>query len=139
MRTKKKVFLLIIVIVIAAIAISVVWYFSPKAFLRGVEPSNVKSIYVFDGNTGKEFVIESPEEIERIVKNIQEVKMKRDSISVFHIGYSFIIKFTDKNGNAIDSFIINSTDTVRDDPFFYRCDGNLCYDYLKELEDMYTK
>ena len=139
MKTKKKIIPLIIVIVIATIAISVVWYFSPKAFLSGVKPSDVRSVSVFDGHTGKEFVIESSEEIERIVVNIQAVKMKRDSISAGHMGYGFRMQFTDKNGKVIDSFIINGATTIRDDPFFYRCDGNLCYDYIKELEDMYTE
>ena len=139
MKAKKIIISLIIVIVIVTIAISAVWCFSPKAFLSGVEVSDVKSISVFDGNTGKEFIIESSEEIGQIVESIQKVRMKRDNISIGNMGYGFKIQFTDKNGKVIDSFIINSADTIRDDPFFYRCDGNLCYDYIKELEDMYTE
>lgn len=65
--------------------------------------------------------------------------MKRDSISVGYSGYSFRVQFMDQNGKVIDSFIINSSNTIRDDPFFYRCDGGLCYDYIKELEDIYTR
>lgn len=134
---KKK--MLIVVIAIAIIAVSAIWYFSPKNFLSGVEPSDVKSISVFDGNTGNGFVIESSEEIKQIVENIQGIKMKRDNISVGYIGYSFRVQFTDESGKIIDSFIINSPNTIRDDPFFYRCDSSLCYDYIKELEDMYTR
>ncbi|HJD30904.1 MAG TPA: hypothetical protein H9912_03080 [Candidatus Eisenbergiella stercorigallinarum] len=33
---------------------------------------------------------------------------------------------------------INSSNTIRKDPFFYRCDGDLCFDYLKELEEKYS-
>jgi hypothetical protein len=49
------------------------------------------------------------------------------------------MKFYDNSGKEIDSFIINSTDTIRDDPFFYCGNGDLCFDYLKELEDKYVK
>jgi hypothetical protein len=65
--------------------------------------------------------------------------MTRGKVSVNYGGYSFQMKFYDHRGNEIDSFIINSSDTIRDDPFFYRCNGDLCFDYFKELEDKYVK
>jgi hypothetical protein len=139
MKKGKKIALLILVIVVAAIAISAAWYFSPKTFLKGVEPSNVSSISVFDGNTGNGFVIEDESEIQYIVENIQSFAMTREKVSVGYSGYSFRMNFYDNSGKEIDSFIINSTTTIRDDPFFYRCDGDLCFDYLKELEDKYVK
>ena len=138
MKAKKKIFTVIIMIVITTIAISMVWYFSPRTYLGGIEPYNIKSISVFDGNTGKGFVIKGSEEIKQIVENIQKVKMKRGNISVGYSGYGFSMQFMDENGKVIDSFIINSPNTIRDDPFFYRCDGSLCYDYLKELEAIYA-
>ena len=46
---KKKKYLLIIMIVFALAAASAIWYFLPKIFLSGVEPSDIKSIAVFDG------------------------------------------------------------------------------------------
>lgn len=116
-----------------------VWYYIPKTFLNKIDASEVMPISVFDGNTGKGFVIESSEEIRQIVENIQQVQVKRNKISVGYSGYSFRMQFMDKNGKVIDSFIINSSDTIRDDPFFYQSDGGLCYDYMKELEDMYTR
>lgn len=137
MKTKQKIFLLIIVIIIAAIAISLVWYFSPKTFLSGVEPSDVKSISVFDGNTGKGFDISDTDEIRYIVENIQGCKMERDKVSIGYEGYRFRMCFRDEAGKEIECFIINSDNTIRKDPFFYRCDGGLCFDYLKELEEKY--
>jgi hypothetical protein len=65
--------------------------------------------------------------------------MTREKVSVGYTGYSFRMNFYDNSGKEIDSFIINSTTTIRDDPFFYRCNGDLCFDYLKELEDTYVK
>lgn len=131
--------MLIIAAVIAIIAISVVWYFSPRIFLSGVKPSDVKSISVFDGNTGKSFVIDDLTEIKYVVDNIQGIEMKRDKVSVGYLGFCFRMSFNDSDGKEIDSFVINSTDTIRDDPFFYHCNGGLCFDYLKELENMYGK
>lgn len=139
MKTKRKFYLLIIVTIIALIAISAVWYFSPKSFLSEVEPSDIKTIAIRDGTTGKRFVINDSVEIEYIVKNIQSVEMKRGKVSVGYVGYTFNMSFHSSDDKEIDSFIINSADTIRDDPFFYRCSGGLCFDYLKELEIKYIK
>jgi hypothetical protein len=135
MKKGKKIILFILVIVVVAISILAAWYFSPKTFLKKIEPSNVSSIDVFDGNTGNGFVIEDKSEIQYIVENIQSFAMTRDKVSVGYSGYSFRMNFYDNSGKEIDSFIINSTTTIRDDPFFYRCNGDLCFDYLKELEE----
>ena len=138
MKPKQKISLVIIVIVIMAIAIPLTWYFSPKTFLSGTKPSDVKSISVFDGNTGKGFNISDTDEIRYIVENIQGIKLERDNISIGYSGYSFRVRFCNEAGKEIESFIINSANTIRKDPFFYRCDGGLCFDYLKELEDKYS-
>jgi hypothetical protein len=139
MKKGKKISIFILVIVVAVIAISAIYYFSPKTFLKGIETFDVSSIAVFDGNNGNNFTIEGKSEIQYIVENIQSFAMAREKISVGYSGYSFRINFYDNNGKEIDSFIINSTTTIRDDPFFYRCNGDLCFDYLKELEDKYIK
>ncbi|MGN8697642.1 hypothetical protein ACTNE3_11435, partial [Bacillota bacterium HCP3S3_F1_1] len=39
--------------------------------------------------------------------------------------------------NIIPVFILNSDNTICKDPFFYRCDGGLCFDYLKTCEEKY--
>jgi hypothetical protein len=128
-----------IVLLFAVIAILAAWYFQPKTFLQETEPSNVSSITVFDGNTGNDFVIEDESEIQYIVENIQSIAMKKENVSLGYMGYGFRMNFNDNRGKEIDSFIINGTDTIRDDPFFYRCNGDLCFEYLKELEDKYVK
>lgn len=133
---KRKIIVLATIVIIAAIIIGM-WYFAPKRFLETVKDSDVISISVFDGNTGKKFVIEDSIEIKQIVENIQSIKMKRDNLSIGYSGFCFSMEFMDENGKIIDSFIINSINTIRDDPFFYRCNGGLCYDYLKELENKY--
>lgn len=138
MKNKQKILLPAAVIMAAAVAILAVWYFIPKTFLRSTAPSDVKTISVFDGNTGKGFDIDDPAEVKYILENIQSVKMRRGDISAGKMGYRFRMSFYDGNGKELDGFIINSADTIRDDPFFYQGSG-LCIDYLAELEEKYAE
>ena len=135
---KKKITVFVVMIIIVVIVIGV-WYSTPKRFLGPVKASEVISISVFDGNTGKGFTIDDSDEIKQIIENIQSIEMKRDNFSIGYSGYSFSMEFMNENGRVIDSFIINSSNTIRDDPFFYRSDKDLCFDYLKGLEDSYVK
>lgn len=139
MKRKQIILISFAVFIIVVAIILGVWYSTPKIFLNRLDVSEVISISVFDGHTGKGFIIEDLDEIKQIIGSIQEVEMKRDNISVGYSGYGFRMRFTGKNEKVIDSFIINSPDTIRDDPFFYRCDGSLCFDYLKELADIYAR
>ena len=94
---------------------------------------------MFDGSTGVGFVIDNPEEIQYIVENIQSRSLKRDGFSFGYTGYSFKINYMDVNDkNILSEFIVNSDDTIRKDPFFYRCEGGLCFDYLKNMEEKYA-
>ena len=135
---KNKKFRLIIAITFVFVAALAIWYFMPTAFLRKVNPSDIKSISVFDGNTGESFDFSDTDEIRYVVENIQSTIMKKDTLSMGYTGYSFRISFFDENEKEMESFIINSSNTIRKDPFFYRCDGDLCFDYLKELEEKYS-
>lgn len=135
---KKKRYTIIAAAILLAAALLTVWYFLPTTFLRGTASSGVTLISVFDGNTGKNFEIREADEIRCIVENIQNTKMKKDKISLNYTGYSFRMKFYNETGKELASFILNSESTIRKDPFFYRCDGGLCYDYLKELEEKHS-
>jgi hypothetical protein len=132
---KKKVaigFFVLLVLIIVAL----VYYITPKTFGKGVNPTDVDHINVFDGNTGEGFTIENADDIKYIVENIQSKSMRRDGVSLGYVGWKFSIVFVDKNDKAITPiFFLNSDTTIRKDPFFYRCDGGLCIDYLEELEN----
>lgn len=135
MKSKRKILLLLTAILIVIIAVAAVWYLTPKTFLSGIAPADVSCISVFDGGTGRQFDIDDPADIKYIVENIQANEAERYKISVNHSGFAFRMTFFGENETVLDSFIINSADTIRSDPFFYRCDGGLCYDYLQALED----
>ena len=71
---------------------------SLQNFFKQVVSSDVKSISVFDGNTGKRFIIDDLTEIKYIVENIQNTEMERDKVSVGYSGYAFRISFNSSNG-----------------------------------------
>ena len=133
----KKIRFIIATVFVLIVALAI-WYFIPTTFLSKVNPSDIKSISVFDGNTGERFDFSNADEIHYVVENIQNTKMKKDTLSIGYTGFRFRISFFDRNGKEIESFIINTSNTIRKDPFFYRCDGNLCFDYLKELAEKYS-
>ena len=134
---QKKIRFIIATVFVLIVALAI-WYFIPTTFLNKVNPSDIKSISVFDGNTGERFDFSNADEIHYVVENIQNTKMKKDTLSIGYTGFRFRISFFDRNGKEIESFIINTSNTIRKDPFFYRCDGNLCFDYLKELAEKYS-
>lgn len=135
---KKYILCGIILVLIIGIVATCSWYFTPKVFLKDVDVNEIASISVFNGSTGQQMTLEDTEEISTIVNNIQATKMKRGKISSTYKGYAFNLTFKDKNGNIIDSFIINSKTVIRDDPFFYENEkGELCLAFLQELEGKY--
>ncbi len=131
---KKKVTIVVIVVLIL-ISLAAIFSFIPKTFGKNVNPSDVDHIEVFDDNTGVGFTIDDPQDIKYIVENIQSHQVKKDGFSFDKTGYGFKITFVDANNKAvIPEIILNSDNTIRKDPFFYRCDGGLCFDYIKEIE-----
>lgn len=131
---KKKILVPVIVILLLVVC-SAVYYFTPKTFGKKVNPNDVDHINIFDGNTGTGFTISDPEDIKYIVENIQSYPMKRDGISIGHMGYFLKISYIDSyDKDVIPLFYINSENTIRKDPFFYTCEGGLCVDYIKGLE-----
>lgn len=134
MNMKKKVVISVIAMLIL-ISLAAIFYFAPKTFGKNVNPSDVNRIEIFDGNTGVSFTIDNPEEIKYIVENIQSNQMKKDGISFGRMGYGLKITCVNDNDKVIISeIILNSDDTIRKDPFFYKCDGGLCFDYIKGIE-----
>lgn len=132
---KKKVLVPIIALLVIA-AFLIIAYCMPKTFGKGVNPSEVDHINIFDGQTGTGFTISNPEDIRYIVETIQSHPMKKDGISLGTMGYGFQISYLNQEEkDIIPMFFLNGDDTIRKDPFFYTCDGGLCFDYIKEIEE----
>ena len=129
---KKSYVLLSTTTIIILILISL---FLPKSFGDNIKIEDINHIYVFDGNNGKEFTINNRNDIAYIVNNIKINKVKIDSLSLGYMGYGLKIKYMDNNNKTLLSFILNSRETIRKDPFLYKCnDDELCFEYIKKLE-----
>ena len=133
---KKRVLVILAILIGAALIGIAVWWVSPKVFLDDVVAERVDRIEVFDGSTGQSFTVTHEEEIAYIVSNIQSIKTKKDELSSGYDGCRFYLNFYDRAGKKLDSFILNSADTIRSDPFFYRAEhGVFCVDFLQALEE----
>ena len=132
MKKKTKIIIGIITIVFVSAA---VWWFSPKYFLKHVNPQVIASIDVFNGNDGNGFTITNQEDIEFLTEHIQSVPMKKEEISI-GMGYTYRVTFLNEKGKKIDEFIIMGPSTIKQGAIFYRCNGELkeTKDYLIELE-----
>ena len=133
MNKKAKTVIAVLVVLAAGFLL---WYNLPIKLLD-LEPKNVMEITVFNGNTGKLTHITDEEEIENIIENLNDVKIKRYKPSVGYSGYSFKMTIYLTDGNEADgwnNFIINSETSVREDPFFYRVtEGSIDYDYIESI------
>lgn len=128
-----------VIAVLAVLAAGFLLWYNLPIKLLDLEPKNVMEIKVFNGNTGKLTHITDEEEIEHIIENLNEVKIKRYKPSVGYSGYSFKMTIYLTDGNEADgwnNFIINSEDTIRKDPFFYRVtEGNIDYEYIESITE----
>jgi hypothetical protein len=56
------------------------------------------------------------------------------------MGCGYITTVYKANGNVYKKFIINSSDTIRKDPFFYQdSSGSIDSEYIHKLFDKYAK
>ena len=105
-------------LILPAIVLAVwLWYTHPVHFLKKLDADEVKTIVLFDGNTGYEMELTGRIEIENIIDNIQGFTFQRvrgiDGISVVEMGYRFRLIFSDGEGSELARIIIDSDDTVR--------------------------
>ena len=104
-----------------------------------LDPNEVMEIVVFNGNTGNTTHITDRSQIDHIIENLNNVEIKRWKLSVGYMGYSFRIKIYLSDGYVAggwNNYIINSSDLIRKDPFFYNVvEGNIDYNYIDSIVD----
>ena len=126
---KRKLVMLLTIVAVLAVGIGI-WYNVPIN-LMDLEHDEVIEIVVFNGNTGNATHITDETQIEHIIENLNEIKLKRSKPSVGYSGYSFKMTIYLSDGNEADdwnNFIINSDDTIRvaDGLFCREIDGLFC-------------
>ena len=112
---KRKLVMLLTIVAVLAVGIGI-WYNVPIN-LMDLEHDEVIEIVVFNGNTGNATHITDETQIEHIIENLNEIKLKRSKPSVGYSGYSFKMTIYLSDGNEADdwnNFIINSDDMRRD-------------------------
>ena len=133
---KKKVAIICCFIILILVA-AFLWWNTPTTFLTSTEADEIISIQVRDGHNGNIYEISNPDDIQFIVKNIQSQTFEKEGISIFRMGTWFTLSFCNKDGKVITKFILNSDDTIRKDPLFYKTDEDALQKiivYLSEIE-----
>lgn len=96
----------------------------------------MSSIDIFDGQTGKSITITNRNDIEHIIENLNSITFRKDKWALGYMGYSLRTTIYKENGGEYRKFIINSIDTIRDDPFFYKdSTKSIDYDFIRNLID----
>ena len=131
----KKTKIVIGCVVLLFIVCGLIWWFMPVHFLREVEPEEVATIIVFNGNNGDEFEIINSDDISYIMNTIKQITLKKDSFTS-GVDYYYILTFINENGEEMDSFGIQNPYIMRKGDAFYRCNGELgtVAEYLEDLE-----
>lgn len=129
---------MVVCVFLLVIIAGTIWYKTPVDF-TDLSSDEVLEIAIFNGNSGKALHITERNEIEHIMENLNAVKMQRNGVSLFRMGYGFktTIYLTDgEEADGWNNFIINSNDIIRKDPFIYKViEGNTNYDYIQGLFD----
>lgn len=111
---------------------SVMYILGEKQF--SLELNEVSMIEIFNGQTGNNIIIQDEEEIKKIVNNLNEVSMKCQEISFLKSGYALRFSIYNSGGKKIESFVINSKNSIRRTFFSYQViKGELNYKYFYNL------
>ncbi len=99
-----------------------------------IESENVSKITIFDGNTGEEMEITDKKAMNPIIHNLNSITFQKGKPSFGYMGYSFRTTIYSESGKVLESLIINSSDTIRFNGFFYRAvEGVIDYEYIEEI------
>ena len=129
----------VILTVAAILLVGITFWYNAPIDLINLNHNDVMEIVVFNGNSGNTTHITDKEQVQHIVENLNDIEIKRAKPFVGYCGYSFKLTFYLSDGNEADdwnSFIINSDDTIRKDPFFYSVTkGKIDYNYIKNITE----
>ncbi|MGI2295033.1 hypothetical protein [Paenibacillus sp. GXUN7292] len=103
-----------------------------------VTPSKVSKIVIFNGNTGYQIEINEKEDIEYIIRNLNGISFQKGKMTSGYMGYSFRTTIYNNKGKSVKGLVINTTDTVRFNGFFYKAKNNLIdYGYIESMFEKY--
>ena len=132
----KKKLAIICCFIILFFVVAFLWWNTPTTFLKSTEAGEIHSIQVRNGHNGNMYEISNPDDIQYIVNNIQSQSFEKEGVSLFRMGTWFTLTFCDKEGKIITKFILNSDDTIRKDPLFYKTDEEALQNIINYLNEM---
>src|SRR5690554_1920085 len=102
--------------------------------ITDIAPAEVLKINILDGSTGNSITVTKAADMEYIIQNLNTVNLRKEKFSIGYTGYSYRTTIYKANGDIYKEFYINSSDTIRRDPFFYRDSSeSIDYNFIKEL------
>ena len=108
-----------------------IWFVTPFRMLSA-KADDVKSVTVFSGQTGQAATVTDAEGIEKIVGNMNSVKLKRTGLGM-RMGYALKVTVERKNGSKVE-YIVNSDDkAVRGAVQYEVCEGSIDFTALEKL------
>ena len=132
MKTNMKKIGIPVLIIILVILGIIVWYQAPVGVLN-ISANDVSKINIFDGSTGQAIDITEGTDREYFINDLNALQMKRRGLSLGYMGYRFRVTIDTKNGRQI-TFIVNSANDVRKDPFFYNIvEGEIDFEFIESL------
>lgn len=137
MLKNKKVYIVFVIFVLCVIGIYALK--KPNIKTADIIDNEVSVIKIFNGNTGKEINVDNKEDINKIIKNLNNAEFKKDKSSKDFDGFSFSMKFYSLDGKEKEIITINSSDTIIYNDYFYKDKNNsIDYDFINSLFSKYT-
>lgn len=131
---KRKNIVMIIVSVILVIVIAYLGFMYIPQKIVAISPSDISSIKIGNGDTGKQITITERSDIEHIIGNLNDIKFYRRKLAVNYVGYSYEITIYKNDESVYKDLVINSSDTIRYGAFFYKDNtDSVDYDYIGNL------
>jgi len=124
-----------LVCLVLVVTSGVIWW-NMTFPLIDIPASEVSRIEIFSGTTGRATTIVERESIERLIDNLNAVKVSKERVSLGYVGFGYRITLYRSNERVYKSFIVNANDTIRRDPFFYKATpGAIDYGLIEAVLD----
>lgn len=123
--------------ILFVILFSLIYIFGEKQF--SLKLNEIDSIEIFNGQTGKNIIIQDEEKIKKIIDDLNGISMECKEFSFLKSGYALRFSIYDSKGRKSESFIINNKNSVRRVLFTYKIvKGSLDYKYYYDLVERNT-
>jgi len=113
-----------------------IWWQAPKHLLDGATADEIIRIEVVNQTTGNQFVIEDPENVGRIMRNLMRAEFRKDGFSLADFGDVYKLKVYDSRERMLGTILLHSRKHIKVGTFFYASENvTLCKDIIEDLEN----